>query len=103
MSKQASLRRPPALSGNYPVQGDGEARLMLECFEEVHPMRLVGMILALAAIVWVLYQMAGGGEAETVIPVEYQQSLNKAQDVEQTLKDATQKSMQKAEQESGAD
>jgi hypothetical protein len=57
-------------------------------------MRLIGLILALGAIGWVLYQAAGGGEAETAIPVEYQKSLDKANDVEQALQDATQKRMQ---------
>jgi ABC-type microcin C transport system permease subunit YejB len=61
-------------------------------------MRIIGMILALGAISWVLYQAAGGGEAETAIPAEYQKSLDQAKDVEQALKDASQKSMQEAEE-----
>ena len=60
-------------------------------------MRYIGLILALGVICWVLYQAAGGGEAETAIPAEYQQSLNKAKEVEQALKDATEKSLKKAE------
>jgi hypothetical protein len=63
-------------------------------------MRLIGLILALGAIGWVLYQAAGGGEAETAIPVEYQKSLDKASGVEQALMDASQKSMQEAEDKS---
>ena len=63
-------------------------------------MRLIGLILALAAITWVLYQAAGGGEAETAIPVEYQKSLDKTKGVEQALQDAAQKSMQEAEKKS---
>ncbi len=48
-------------------------------------MRLIGMILSLGAIVWVMYQAAGGGEAETAIPQGYQQSLEKAENLEQDL------------------
>ncbi|MEP5568177.1 MAG: hypothetical protein ABJN62_10115 [Halioglobus sp.] len=51
-------------------------------------MRLLGMILALGAIGWVLYNASGGGEAETIIPESYQQSLDKAQGVESMVNDA---------------
>jgi hypothetical protein len=61
-------------------------------------MRYIGLILALGAICWVLYQAAGGGEAETAIPVEYQKSLGKAKGVEQAMQDAAKKSMEEAEQ-----
>jgi len=60
-------------------------------------MRILGMVLALGAITWMLYQAAGGGEAETAIPAEYQKSIDKAKDVEQALKDAAQKSVDDAE------
>ncbi len=60
-------------------------------------MRIIGLVLALGAISWVLYQMAGGGEAETVISAEQQKSIDKARDLEQTMKDAAQRSMQEAE------
>jgi hypothetical protein len=60
-------------------------------------MRLIGLILSLGAIGWVLYQAAGGGKAETVIPVEQQKALDKAKSVEQTLLDAAQKNMQELE------
>jgi hypothetical protein len=60
-------------------------------------MRYIGLILALGAISWTLYQMAGGGAAETVIPAEYQQSIDTAKGMEQALQDAAQKSMQDAE------
>ncbi len=60
-------------------------------------MRILGMVLALGAITWMLYQSAGGGEAETVIPAEYQKAIDKAKDVEQTLKKAAQKSVDDAE------
>jgi hypothetical protein len=60
-------------------------------------MRFIGLILALGAIGWTLYQMAGGGEAETVIPAEYQKSIDTAKDLEQAMKDASQKSLEEAE------
>lgn len=62
-------------------------------------MRLIGLILALGAITWVLYQAAGGGEEkETMIPEGHQQALDRAKGVEQALMDATQKNMQELEQ-----
>jgi preprotein translocase subunit SecG len=63
-------------------------------------MRLLGLILSLGVICWVLYQAAGGGEAETAIPVEYQKSVTKAKGVEQTMQDAAQKSIEEAEKKS---
>jgi hypothetical protein len=48
----------------------------------------------------VLYQAAGGGDAETVIPAEYQKSLNTAKGVEDAMQDAARKSMEEAEKES---
>ncbi len=63
-------------------------------------MRYIGLILALGAICWVLYQAAGGGKAESVIPVEQQRSLDKAKGVEQAMQDAAKKSMEEAEKES---
>jgi len=48
----------------------------------------------------VLYQAAGGGAAETVVPVEYQKSLNTAKGVEQAMQDAAKKRMEEAEKES---
>jgi hypothetical protein len=64
-------------------------------------MRYLGMILALGAICWVLYQAAGGGKAETAIPVEYQKDVTKAKGVEQSIQDASRKAMEEAEQKSG--
>jgi hypothetical protein len=63
-------------------------------------MRYIGLLLALGAICWLLYQAAGGGDAETVVPVEYQKSLNTAKGVEQALQDAAKKSMEEAEKNS---
>ncbi len=60
-------------------------------------MRYIGLILALGAICWVLYQAAGGGEAETVITAEQQQSLDKAKGMEAALQEASRKSMEEAE------
>ena len=63
-------------------------------------MRLLGLILALGAICWVLYQAAGGGEAETAIPVEYKKDVTKAKGVEQSMQDAAKKAMEEAEKKS---
>lgn len=63
-------------------------------------MRLIGLILSLGAIVWVLYQLAGGGEAKTIIPVEHQRALDTAKGVEQSLQDASRKRMEEAEEKS---
>jgi hypothetical protein len=63
-------------------------------------MRYIGLILALGTICWVLYQAAGGGEAETVIPVEQQRALDTAKGVEQSMQDAAKKRMEEAEKES---
>lgn len=60
-------------------------------------MRFIGLILALGAISWTLYQMADGGEAETVISAEQQESIDAAKGLEQAMKDASQRSMQAAE------
>ena len=51
-------------------------------------MRILGMILSLGAIVWVMYQSAGGGDAQTMIPESHQQSLETAKGVEQGMQDA---------------
>lgn len=61
-------------------------------------MRLLGMILAFGAIAWVLYQAAGGGEAETAIPAEYQKSLDKAKDVEQALQEAAERGLEEGDE-----
>ncbi len=53
-------------------------------------MRLLGMILALGAIGWVMYNAAGGKDATSAIPTGYQESMEKARGVEQTVKDAAQ-------------
>jgi preprotein translocase subunit SecG len=61
-------------------------------------MRLIGMILALGAIGWVLYQASGGKEGDGAIPESYQQSLKKAEGVEQTVQEAAQLRMKEIEQ-----
>jgi hypothetical protein len=60
-------------------------------------MRLIGMILALAAIGWVLYRASGGGEGDGAIPESYQKSMEKAESVEQTVQDAAQQRLQELE------
>ena len=60
-------------------------------------MRLIGLVLALGAIAWVLLQASGGGDSQTVVPESYQQSLNKAESVEQSVQQATLKRMQEME------
>ena len=57
-------------------------------------MRLLGMLLALAAIGWVLYTASGGGKTETIVPEGYQQSLEKAEGVEQMVQDAADKRLE---------
>ena len=57
-------------------------------------MRLIGLIFALAAIMWTLYQASGGKDSESVIPEEYQRSLEKAESVEQTMKDSAQQRLE---------
>ena len=64
-------------------------------------MRYIGLILSLGIICWVLYQAAGGGKAETAIPVEYQKSVKTAKGLEQSMQDAAKKSMEEAEKRSG--
>ncbi len=61
-------------------------------------MRLIGMVLALGAIGWVLYQASGGKEGDGAIPESYQQSLKKAEGVEQTVQEAAQLRMKEIEQ-----
>lgn len=61
-------------------------------------MRLLGMLLALAAIGWVLYTASGGGKNETIVPEGYQQSLEKAEGVEQMVQDAADKRLEGIDQ-----
>ena len=62
-------------------------------------MRLLGMILALGAIGWVLYQAAGGSRSDGVVPEGYQQSMEKARGVEQTVQEAAQLRMPETDRE----
>ena len=62
-------------------------------------MRLLGMILALGAIGWILYQASGGEDADSIIPESYQQSLDKAKGVESMVKDSAEQRMQSLEDE----
>ena len=61
-------------------------------------MRLLGLLLALGIIGWILYSGSGGSDSEGVVPEGYQQSMDKARDVEQTVHDAAQKSLDKLEE-----
>lgn len=61
-------------------------------------MRLLGMILALGAIGWLLYQAAGGDDPEGAIPAGYQQSMEKARGVEQTVQDAARTQLEELDQ-----
>lgn len=60
-------------------------------------MRLLGMILALGAIGWILYTASGGGEAESIIPESYQQSLDKAKGVQGMVNDSAEQRLQSLE------
>jgi predicted dinucleotide-utilizing enzyme len=62
-------------------------------------MRLLGLIVALGAIGWMLYQAAGGDSSEGAIPASYQQSMEKAKGVEQTVQDAAQLRLEAPERE----
>ena len=61
-------------------------------------MRLIGLILSLGAIMWVLYQAAGGDKADGIVPQEYQQSMEKAEGVEKTVQDAAQRRLQELDE-----
>ncbi|NND66529.1 MAG: hypothetical protein HKN19_02980 [Halioglobus sp.] len=63
-------------------------------------MRLIGMILSLGAIMWLLYQAAGGGEAETIIPEEQRAALKKAENLESSMQSALEKRMQDEDEDS---
>ncbi len=62
-------------------------------------MRFIGIILALGAIGWVLYQASGGKEGDGAIPESYQQSMKKAEGVEQTVQDAAQQRLQNLDEQ----
>ena len=57
-------------------------------------MRLIGLVLALGAIVWVMMQLAGGSDAETMVPESPQQALEKAEGLEENLQQDLDKKMQ---------
>jgi hypothetical protein len=61
-------------------------------------MRFIGLILALGAIGWVLYQASGGKDGDGAVPESYQQSMEKAENVEQTMQDAAQQRLQDLDQ-----
>lgn len=61
-------------------------------------MRMLGLVLALGAIVWVMFQSAGGGDTETVISAGQQEALEKAGAVEDALGEAAQRRLEAAEE-----
>ena len=69
----------------------------LPCKRGGTPMRFIGLILALGAIGWTLYRIAGGGEAETAVPATYQKSIDAAKGLEQAVQQASQNSIETAE------
>ena len=60
-------------------------------------MRLLGMLLALAAIGWVLYTASGRGKHDSIVPEPYQQSIEKAEGVEQMVNDAARQRVEDAD------
>lgn len=63
-------------------------------------MRLIGLVISLALIMWVLFNASGGGKSETIIPQEHIKAMEKAESVEQTLQDAAQLRLQELDKNS---
>jgi len=61
-------------------------------------MRMISLVLALGAIVWVMMQVAGGGNSGTVVSEGHQQALEKAESLEQTLQQDLQDNLRAAEE-----
>jgi len=61
-------------------------------------MRLIGLILSLAAIVWVLFQASGGNDSDDIIPEGHKQAMQKAESVEQTLQNTAQQRLQELDE-----
>ena len=61
-------------------------------------MRLIGLILSLAAIVWVLFQASGGNDSDDIIPEGHKQAMQKAENVEQTLQNTAQQRLQELDE-----
>ena len=47
---------------------------------------------------WVLYQVAGGDDAEGIVPEEHIQSMEKARSVEQTIQDTAQQRLKEVDE-----
>ena len=62
-------------------------------------MRFVGILIALGAIGWFLYQGSGGNDSEGAIPEAYNQSIEKAEGVEKTVQDAAAARLQQVDPE----
>ncbi|MCR9105219.1 MAG: hypothetical protein NXI15_08020 [Gammaproteobacteria bacterium] len=58
--------------------------------------RLIGLILALGAMSWVLYQAAGGDDAESVIPQAHQDAMQQAQELEASLQVSLEQKLEEA-------
>jgi hypothetical protein len=71
---------------------------MLQWRKEEFSMRLISLVISLGAIMWVLYQIAGGDDAEGIVSQEHLQSMEKARSVEQTVQDAAQLRMKELDE-----
>ena len=54
-------------------------------------MKILGLVFSLGAILWVMLQVTGGEDAQSVIPEGHQTALKKAESVEQQLQETMQK------------
>ncbi|MGB1140524.1 MAG: hypothetical protein ACPG1A_06455 [Halioglobus sp.] len=61
-------------------------------------MRMISLVLALGAIVWVMMQVTGGGNNDTVVSEGHQQALKKAESLEETLQQDLQDNLRAAEE-----
>lgn len=62
-------------------------------------MRLLSLILSLAAIVWVMYQASGGGETTTMIPESHMEAMHNARGLEQSLQDTARQRLEELDQQ----
>jgi hypothetical protein len=75
-----------------------DQNFMLQWRKEAFAMRLISLVVSLGAIMWVLYQIAGGDDAEGIVSQEHLQSMEKARSVEQTVQDAAQQRMKELDE-----
>ena len=62
-------------------------------------MRLLGLVVALAAIGWLFFKSSGGDESSGAIPEPYQESLDRARAVEQTLENSARQTVRTLDEE----